>query len=242
MEKEIYPHEEEVDRRAHVPSELGRQIERRALEAGLYAANLPESVGGGGLSYASMAVVEREYGKTSHALHAWIGRPTEILLACEGDQRERYLLPCVRAEKREVFALTEPEGGVRHHVDEDPRPARRRRLDPRWRQALRLRAGDAGLRHRVRRDRGRRHPARSPQAHHRVPRRRGREGLRHRGGKPLRKLPRPPHVQAGLLRREAGAGTGPGGRGRGARAVREVAGHGGGSGWGRPAAARRSGC
>ena len=58
-----------------------------------------------------MAVVEREYGKTSHALHAWIGRPTEMLLACEGDQRERYLLPCVRAEKCELFALTEPEAG-----------------------------------------------------------------------------------------------------------------------------------
>ena len=111
MEKEIYPHEEAVDRSGRVPPELGRQIERRAVEAGLYAANLPESVGGGGLGYRSMAVVEREYGKSSHALHAWIGRPTEILLACEGDQRERYLLPCVRAEKRELFALTEPEAG-----------------------------------------------------------------------------------------------------------------------------------
>ena len=111
MEKELYPHEEEVDRRGRVPPELGRQIEERAIAAGLYAANLPESVGGGGLDYRSMAVVEREYGKTSHALHAWIGRPAEILLACEGEQRERYLLPCVRAEKRELFALTEPEAG-----------------------------------------------------------------------------------------------------------------------------------
>ena len=111
MEKEIYPHEGAVDAAGHTPPELGRQIEQRAIEAGLYAANLPESVGGGGLDYRSMAVVEREYGKTSHALHAWIGRPTEILLACEGEQRERYLLPCVRAEKRELFALTEPEAG-----------------------------------------------------------------------------------------------------------------------------------
>ena len=111
MQEEIYPHEEEVDATGQVPLELGKQIERRSKEAGLYAANLPESVGGGGLDYRSMAIVEREYGKTSHALHAWIGRPTEILLACEGDQIERYLLPCVRAEKRELFALTEPEAG-----------------------------------------------------------------------------------------------------------------------------------
>ena len=111
MEQEIYPHEEAVDREGRVPPELGRQIERRSIEAGLYAANLPEEVGGGGLDYQGMALVEREYGKTSHALHAWIGRPTELLLACEGEQRERYLLPCVRAEKRELFALTEPDAG-----------------------------------------------------------------------------------------------------------------------------------
>jgi acyl-CoA dehydrogenase len=111
MEREIYPYEEEVDVSGQVPLELGKQIEQRAIEVGLYAANLPESVGGGGLDYRGMALVEREYGKTSHALHAWIGRPTEILLACEGDQIERYLLPCVRAEKRELFALTEPEAG-----------------------------------------------------------------------------------------------------------------------------------
>lgn len=111
MQREIYPYEEQVDSAGKVPLELGRQIEKRAIDAGLYAANLPESVGGGGLDYQAMAIVEREYGKTSHALHAWIGRPTEILLACEGDQRDRYLTPCVRAEKRELFALSEPEAG-----------------------------------------------------------------------------------------------------------------------------------
>ena len=111
MAAEIYPHEEMVDRLGHVPDDLGRQIERRAIEAGLYSANLPEAVGGGGLGKRAMMLIEREYGKTSHALHSWIGRPTEILLACEGDQVERYLLPCVRAEKRELFALTEPEAG-----------------------------------------------------------------------------------------------------------------------------------
>ncbi len=111
MEQEILPHEEEVDRLGQVPDELGRQIAERSIEAGLYAANLPESVGGGGLDYVSMALIEREYGKTSHALHSWIGRPTELLMACKGDQIEKYLNPCVRAEKRELFALTEPEAG-----------------------------------------------------------------------------------------------------------------------------------
>jgi len=111
LRDEIYPHEEEVDKLGVVPQELGRHIEKRSIELGLYAANLPESVGGGGLNYKAMALIEREYGKTSHALHAWIGRPTEILLACKDNQIQEYLLPCVKAEKRELFALTEPEAG-----------------------------------------------------------------------------------------------------------------------------------
>ena len=90
---------------------MGRQIEKRAKDIGLFAANLPTDIGGGGLSYQAMALMEREYGKTTHALQSWVARPTEILLACEGDQKEQYLLPCVRGEKRELFALTEPEAG-----------------------------------------------------------------------------------------------------------------------------------
>ena len=111
MDAEIFPYEDEVDAKGEVPIDLGRQIEARAKDIGLFAANLPTEIGGGGLGYQAMALMEREYGKTTHALQSWIARPTEILLACEGDQKEQYLLPCVRGEKRELFALTEPEAG-----------------------------------------------------------------------------------------------------------------------------------
>jgi len=111
MEDEMFPHEEMVDHTGEVPEELGRRIEAKAKELGLYACNLPEEVGGGGLGIDAMHLIEREYGKTSHALHSWAARPTEILLACEGEQREKYLLPCVTGEKRELFGLTEPEAG-----------------------------------------------------------------------------------------------------------------------------------
>ena len=111
VETEMYPHEEEVDRLGHVPEEIGRHIEAKAQELGLFACNLPEDVGGGGLGYGAMALIEREYGKTSHALQSWAARPTELLMACDGDQRDRYLFPAVRGEKRELFALTEPDAG-----------------------------------------------------------------------------------------------------------------------------------
>ena len=89
MKAELHPHEDLVDKLGEVPLDLGRQIEKRAHEAGLYAANLPEEVGGGGLSLEAKTIMEREFGKTSHALHSWVARPTELLLACEGEQRER---------------------------------------------------------------------------------------------------------------------------------------------------------
>ncbi len=109
--EEMLPHEDQVDREGLVPPEVGQQIESRSKDIGLFAANLPEEVGGGGLDYTSMAVIEREFGRTSHALHAWVARPTELLLATEGHQREAYLLPCISGKKRELFALSEPEAG-----------------------------------------------------------------------------------------------------------------------------------
>ena len=51
MEQEIYPHEMATDRAGMVPEELSTHIRKKAIEAGFFAMNLPESVGGGGLGY-----------------------------------------------------------------------------------------------------------------------------------------------------------------------------------------------
>ncbi|MFV2032220.1 MAG: acyl-CoA dehydrogenase family protein [Gammaproteobacteria bacterium] len=110
-EQELEPYEAEVDRTGEVPEELGKHIKARALEMGFYAPNLPEEVGGGGLDYKTLALFERELGKTSYGLHGFLHRPSEILLACEGDQIENYLQPCISGDKKEVFALTEPGAG-----------------------------------------------------------------------------------------------------------------------------------
>ena len=110
-EQELEPYEAEVDRSGEVPEELGQRIKSHAIEMGFYAPNLPEDIGGGGLDYKTLALFERELGKSSYGLHGYIHRPSEILMACEGEQIERYLKPCVTGEKKEVFALTEPGAG-----------------------------------------------------------------------------------------------------------------------------------
>jgi len=111
LDEEIYPYEREADRTGEVPEERSNRIKEKAIEMGFYAANLPESVGGGGLDYTTMGLFERELGKASYCLGANIARPTELLMASAGDQIEKYLTPCVTGEKHESFALTEPGAG-----------------------------------------------------------------------------------------------------------------------------------
>ncbi len=111
VEKELTPHEAEVERTNQVRPELIAEIRRKAKAAGLYAANMPEDLGGGGLDAVSMALVERELGRTSFALQYAVARPSNILRACKSEQIERYLLPAVRGERVECLALSEPGAG-----------------------------------------------------------------------------------------------------------------------------------
>jgi acyl-CoA dehydrogenase len=111
VSRELYPHEDEVERLADVPAELVDEIRTKALKAGIYAANMPEELGGGGLNALAMTLVERELGKASYALQWLVARPSNILLACEGEQRERYLLPSIRGERHDCLAMTEPGAG-----------------------------------------------------------------------------------------------------------------------------------
>ena len=108
---ELYPHENEVERLGDVPPHLVESIRAKALTSGLYAANMPAELGGGGLDAVAMTLVELELGKASYALQWLVARPSNILLACEGEQRERYLLPSIRGERHDCLAMTEPGAG-----------------------------------------------------------------------------------------------------------------------------------
>jgi acyl-CoA dehydrogenase len=111
VESEIYPHEELVERTGEVPQEIADEIKQKTLKLGFYACNFPESVGCAGLNHLDFALVERELGRGSMALNHFFGRPQNILMACEGDQIGRYLMPAVRGEKMDALAMTEPGAG-----------------------------------------------------------------------------------------------------------------------------------
>jgi acyl-CoA dehydrogenase len=111
VERELYPHEAEVERTGVLRHELAEQIKEKAIRTGLHAANVPEDVGGGGLDTVTWVLYEKELGRASYALHSCIGRPSNILLAGTDAQKETYLYPSVRGERRDCLALTEPDAG-----------------------------------------------------------------------------------------------------------------------------------
>jgi acyl-CoA dehydrogenase len=111
VESELYPLEQEVERTGAVPREIGEAIKRKVLALGFYAPNIPAEYGGGGLDQLTFTLLERELGRASMALGVWWGRPSNILCAGNADQRERYLAPCVRGEKMDALAMTEPDAG-----------------------------------------------------------------------------------------------------------------------------------
>ena len=112
VENELYPHEMTVERTGHLPMELIKEIQSKAMAAGLYAANMPDEVGGAGLDTLTWLLYEKELGRANYALH-WtcVARPSNILLAGNEEQRQQYLYPCIRGETWDCLAMTEPGAG-----------------------------------------------------------------------------------------------------------------------------------
>ncbi|HET9389991.1 MAG TPA: acyl-CoA dehydrogenase family protein [Steroidobacteraceae bacterium] len=112
VRNELCPHEQQIELSGELPAGLREELRRKAIDAGLFAANMPTDVGGAGLDGVSWILYEKELGRTSYVLHySCVARPSNILLACAGEQRERYLLPAVRGERTECLAMTEPDAG-----------------------------------------------------------------------------------------------------------------------------------
>jgi acyl-CoA dehydrogenase len=111
VEKELLPHEAEVERSQAMPAALRHDLRKRALAAGLYGLNMPAEAGGPGLPPLGQVLIREQLGKVSMPLAETVGRPPHALLFCDAGQRERYLKPAMAADKCWAFALTEPQAG-----------------------------------------------------------------------------------------------------------------------------------
>lgn len=112
IETELRPLEEEVEAKGMLEPDKAREIFLKSRDLGFYAMNMPEEVGGGGLSAVDMCLAAQEMGRTSDILvRRAFGTVYELLLECKGSQREEWLLPAVRGDRTCAIAMTEPGAG-----------------------------------------------------------------------------------------------------------------------------------
>lgn len=117
VERELKPLEErELDpEKDDVPVELRDQVRRRSAELGFYAADFPEDLGGSGLPQLGMVLLREAAARSGTRLGAMTvygpEGPTGVLLAGTDEQKKKYLMPLITAEKSMCFCLTEPDAG-----------------------------------------------------------------------------------------------------------------------------------
>jgi alkylation response protein AidB-like acyl-CoA dehydrogenase len=117
IDRELRPLEEAelAPERDEVPIELRDSVRRRSAELGFYAADFPEDLGGSGLPQLGMVLLREAAARTGCRLAAFTlygpEGPTGVLLAGTDEQKKRYLMPLITAEKSMCFALTEPDAG-----------------------------------------------------------------------------------------------------------------------------------
>ena len=103
------PMEQKFLRGEVVTEQERRAATKAAADVGLWGLSLSKDLGGAALSTLDNVVITEESNRTLFPIQ--FGGNAPFLEACEGDQRERYLMPVLRGEKRMAFAQTEPSGG-----------------------------------------------------------------------------------------------------------------------------------
>jgi acyl-CoA dehydrogenase len=112
IRQELQPLEAGVEESGTLERKTAEVIHAKSKALGLYAMNMPAELGGGGLSNVDRILCEEQFGHTSDVLvRRAFGNVYEPLLHCQGQQVERWLLPCVTGERTCSIAITEPGAG-----------------------------------------------------------------------------------------------------------------------------------
>ena len=113
--QELMPHESAYANDPDIPDELRARLQARAKTLGFWAFDLPEAYGGGGVGVLGMCVVMEELAKCNipafRAPTVFTPYLGPVLFRGTDAQKEKYLLPVIRGDKRTCFALTEPNAG-----------------------------------------------------------------------------------------------------------------------------------
>lgn len=108
---DIMVHEQACEEDNGLAPEVHAAVADRVRHHRLEAINMPAEWGGQGLSVLDQVIVQEQLGRLTNALWDMVWRPANALRACSDAQRERYLLPGIRGERRDCVAVTERDAG-----------------------------------------------------------------------------------------------------------------------------------
>ena len=111
LTQRLMAYEDECERDGSLTPARLAEIRGAVLESGLNAINMPAEWGGAGLTVLEQVVVQEELGKLTNAIWDCVWRPANPLRHCTPAQRERWLAPGIRGERRDAVAITEAEAG-----------------------------------------------------------------------------------------------------------------------------------
>jgi acyl-CoA dehydrogenase len=110
--QELKPLEDQVEQDGVLDDATARALHEKSRDLGLYALNIPQELGGGGLSTVDRILCEEQFGHTSDILiRRAFGNVYEALLVCKGAQIPRWLTPSVKGWRTCAIAITEPAAG-----------------------------------------------------------------------------------------------------------------------------------
>jgi acyl-CoA dehydrogenase len=110
-EEHLIPYELECEFADGLSSASLASIRKATIEWGLNAINHSEEDGGQGLDLFQQVLVQEELGKATGALWDVVWRPSLPLKYGTEEQKETYLRPACRGERRDAYAITEEDAG-----------------------------------------------------------------------------------------------------------------------------------
>jgi acyl-CoA dehydrogenase len=125
VDEELIPHEVEAEMAGgRISDELRERHHRLAIELGLYAMNMPKELGGGGMTTFQQVLVSEQIGRVTNGLGWCVHTPPAWAPAVvSNEQLEQWILPSIRGEMHECYAIT--EAGAGSDVDAIEATARR---------------------------------------------------------------------------------------------------------------------
>lgn len=111
--EELIPHETAAELNGGIPPDgVLEQAWERVRELGLQAINMPRELGGGGFTMLQQVLVQEQTGRATNALAWVIPAPAAWFPRVASNiQMERWVLPTIRGELHECYAITEEGSG-----------------------------------------------------------------------------------------------------------------------------------